>query len=37
MKFLRKKNSEISLEVTPLIDIVFLLLFFFILNSQFEK
>ena len=37
MKFLRKKNSEISLEVTPLIDIVFMLLIFFILNSQFEK
>ena len=37
MKFLRKKNSEISLVVTPLIDIVFLLLIFFILNSQFEK
>ena len=37
MKFLRKKNSEISLEVTPLIDIVFLLLIFFISNSQFEK
>ena len=37
MKFLRKKRSEISLEVTPLIDIVFLLLIFFILNSQFEK
>ena len=37
MKFLRKKNSENALEVTPLIDIVFLLLIFFILNSQFEK
>ena len=37
MKFLRKKSSEISLEVTPLLDIVFLLLIFFILNSQFEK
>ena len=37
MKFLRKKSSEISLEVTPLRDIVFLLLIFFILNSQFEK
>ncbi len=37
MKFLRKKSSETSLEVTPLIDIVFLLLIFFILNSQFEK
>tara|TARA_B100000886_G_scaffold218053_1_gene151311 strand:+ start:218 stop:628 length:411 start_codon:yes stop_codon:yes gene_type:complete len=37
MKFLRNKSSEISLEVTPLIDIVFLLLIFFILNSQFEK
>ena len=37
MNFLRKKSSEISLEVTPLIDIVFLLLIFFILNSQFEK
>ena len=32
-----KGSSEISLEVTPLIDIVFLLLIFFILNSQFEK
>ena len=37
MKFLRKKSSDLSLEVTPLIDIVFLLLIFFILNSQFEK
>ena len=37
MKFLRNKSSEISLEVTPLLDIVFLLLIFFILNSQFEK
>ncbi len=37
MRFLRKKSSEIFLEVTPLIDIVFLLLIFFILNSQFEK
>ena len=37
MKFLRKKSSEISLEGTPLIDILFLLLIFFILNSQFEK
>ncbi len=37
MKFLRKKNTELSLEVTPLIDIVFLLLIFFVLNSQFDK
>ena len=37
MKFLRKKNTELSLEVTPLIDIVFLLLIFFVLNSQFHK
>ena len=37
MKFLRKKNNELSLEVTPLIDIVFLLLIFFVLNSQFDK
>ena len=37
MKFLRKKNTELSLEVPPLIDIVFLLLIFFVLNSQFEK
>ena len=37
MKFLRKKNTELSIEVTPLIDIVFLLLIFFVLNSQFEK
>ena len=37
MKFLIKKNTELSLEVTPLIDIVFLLLIFFVLNSQFDK
>ena len=37
MKFLRKKNTELSLEVTLLIDIVFLLLIFFVLNSQFDK
>ena len=37
MKFLRKKTTELSLEVTPLIDIVFLLLIFFVLNSQFDK
>jgi len=37
VKFLRKKNTELSLEVTPLIDIVFLLLIFFVLNSQFDK
>ena len=37
MKFLRKKNTELSLEVTPLIDIVLLLLIFFVLNSQFDK
>ena len=37
MKFLRKKNTELSLEVTPLIHIVFLLLIFFVLNSQFDK
>ena len=37
MKFLKKKNTELSLEVTPLIDIVFLLLIFFVLNSQFDK
>ena len=37
MKFLRKKNNDLSLEVAPLIDIVFLLLIFFVLNSQFDK
>ena len=37
MKFLRKKNNDLSLEVTALIDIVFLLLIFFVLNSQFDK
>tara|TARA_Y100000816_G_C25912153_1_gene475720 strand:+ start:282 stop:692 length:411 start_codon:yes stop_codon:yes gene_type:complete len=37
VKFLRKKNNDLSLEVTPLIDIVFLLLIFFVLNSQFDK
>ena len=37
MKFLRKKYTDLSLEVTPLIDIVFLLFIFFVLNSQFDK
>ena len=37
MKFLKKKITELSLEVTPLIDIVFLLLSFFVLNSQFDN
>ena len=35
MKFQRKKSPDISLEVTPLVDVIFLLLIFFVLSTNF--
>ena len=34
MKFLNQKDSNFSIEITPLIDIVFLLVIFFVLTSK---
>lgn len=34
MKFQKKKSPEISLEITPLVDVIFLLLIFFVLSTQ---
>ena len=34
MKFLSQKESNISIEITPLIDIVFLLVIFFVVTSK---
>ena len=36
MRFRRKKEEEPMLGITPLIDIVFLLLIFFMLTSHFH-
>ncbi|MFL2753428.1 MAG: ExbD/TolR family protein [Gammaproteobacteria bacterium] len=35
MRFQRKKNIDISLDVTPLVDVIFLLLIFFVLSTNF--
>ena len=35
MKFKKKKSQDISLEITPLVDVIFLLLIFFVLSTQF--
>ena len=35
MKFKKKKSPDISLEITPLVDVIFLLLIFFVLSTQF--
>jgi biopolymer transport protein ExbD len=35
LKFQRKKSPEIALEVTPLVDVIFLLLIFFVLSTNF--
>ena len=35
MKFKKKKSPEINLEITPLVDVIFLLLIFFVLSTQF--
>ena len=37
MKRLAKKRELISMDLTPLIDVVFLLLIFFIVASEFKK
>ena len=37
MKKLVKKREHISMDLTPLIDVVFLLLIFFIVASEFKK
>ena len=34
MKFLKTNNSNFSIEITPLIDIVFLLVIFFVVTSK---
>jgi biopolymer transport protein ExbD len=36
MRFSRKKEQEISIGIAPLIDIVFLLLIFFMVTSHFD-
>ena len=35
MIFKKKKSPDISLEITPLVDVIFLLLIFFVLSTQF--
>lgn len=35
MKFKKKKSPDVSLEITPLVDVIFLLLIFFVLSTQF--
>lgn len=35
MKFKKKESPDISLEITPLVDVIFLLLIFFVLSTQF--
>ena len=35
MKFKKKKSPDINLEITPLVDVIFLLLIFFVLSTQF--
>ena len=37
MKFARRKREEVSVNLTPLIDIVFLLLIFFMVSTTFTK
>ncbi len=37
MKFKRQKSEELNLNLTPLIDIVFLLLIFFMVSTTFTK
>jgi len=35
LNFKKKKSLEINLEITPLVDVIFLLLIFFVLSTQF--
>ena len=37
MKFARQKTNEVSLDLTPLIDVVFLLLIFFMVSMTFDR
>ena len=37
MKFFNNKERALSVEITPLIDIVFLLVIFFVVTSKIEK
>lgn len=37
MKFARRKSEEVSVNLTPLIDVVFLLLIFFMVSTTFTK
>lgn len=37
MQFRRQKNQEVSVNLTPLIDVVFLLLIFFMVSTSFTK
>ena len=37
MKFARRKRAEVEVNLTPLIDVVFLLLIFFMVSTTFTK
>jgi len=37
LKFRRQRNNEVSVNLTPLIDVVFLLLIFFMVSTSFTK
>ncbi|MDA0690041.1 MAG: biopolymer transporter ExbD, partial [Proteobacteria bacterium] len=37
MKFKRKIREELSVNITPLIDVVFLLLIFFMVTTTFNR
>ena len=37
MKFVRRPREELELNLTPLIDVVFLLLIFFMVSTTFQK
>ena len=37
MKFRRQRREELSINLTPLIDVVFLLLIFFMVSTTFDK
>ena len=37
MKFLSGKREKVDLDITPLIDVVFLLLIFFMVSTTFER
>lgn len=37
MRFVRRRKSEVDINITPLIDVVFLLLIFFVVSTTFTK